>query len=435
MKMLNLGGATAVLEHEGRRMLFDPWLDDGIFHGSWFHWPPAAATVESLGRVDYIYISHIHEDHCSAGTLRHLNRDAEVIIMDRQPNFVLAFLKSHGFDFRRIHLVPPRKGLQVAPDLHVDMIEADPANEMSYIIDSQLVVRWGGVTVFNANDCQLHASGLAYLAAQYPEIDLALLPYSGGSGYPGCYLNLTDDQKAAECERILAGRVAGFVAAAGTINARWVMPFADQYVVGGSRGYLNRFVSHAASAGVVRGPMEKAGLARRLVLLNPGQRFDLQDGTVSPDEPYRMFSEADRDAYVSGELAGAVYDHEKVTFSPSVPAERLVEYARARLWHQQVRRQDFPDWRIVLDWRTSGRRFVIDLRHEAAGQAQPVADAAAAPATGPFLRIAASDTLMAMLLLGHVSWNIADAALFLDYERQPNVYDPSLYVLLNFLRI
>jgi UDP-MurNAc hydroxylase len=435
MRILNLGGATAVLEHEGRRMLFDPWLDDGIFHGSWFHWPPAAASAQSLGRVDYICISHIHEDHCSAGTIQHLNRDAEVIIMDRQPNFVLAFLKSHGFDFRRVHLVPPRQGMQIAPDLHVDMIEADPANEMSSIIDSQVVVRWGGTTVFNANDCQLHESGLRYLEARHPDIDLALLPYSGGSGYPACYVNLSDDEKAAECARILSGRVAAFVAAASRIGARWTMPFADQYVVGGSRGHLNRFVSHAASAGVVREPMAQAGLSSQLVLLNSGQCFDLQSGACSPDEPYRMYSEAERDAYVARELAGALYDHEKLTFSPSIPADRLVAYARARLWQQQSRRQDFPDWRIVLDWSTSGRRFVIDLRDESIGPAQSLAGDRIELAGQPFLRIAASDTLMAMLLVGHVSWNIADAALFLDYERQPNVYDPSLYVLLNFLRI
>jgi hypothetical protein len=181
--------------------------------------------------------------------------------------------------------------------------------------------------------------------------------------------------------------------------------------------------------------MAQAGLSSQLVLLNSGQCFDLKSGACSPDEPYRMYSEAERDAYVVRELAGALYDHEKLTFSPSVPADRLVAYARARLWQQQSRRQDFPDWRIVLDWSTSGRRFVIDLRHEAVGPPQSLPQDPIELAGRPFLRIAASDTLMAMLLVGHVSWNIADAALFLDYERQPNVYDPSLYVLLNFLRI
>ena len=42
---------------------------------------------------------------------------------------------------------------------------------------------------------------------------------------------------------------------------------------------------------------------------------------------------------------------------------------------------------------------------------------------------------MIMLLLGAVSWNIADAALFIDYERIPNVYDANVYVHLNYLRV
>lgn len=73
---------------------------------------------------------------------------------------------------------------------------------------------------------------------------------------------------------------------------------------------------------------------------------------------------------------------------------------------------------------------MIDLRVEAVQETDRDASL-----PQPYLRMIGSDTLMAMLLMGHVSWNIADAALFLDYERQPNTYDPSIYVLLNFLRI
>jgi UDP-MurNAc hydroxylase len=58
-----------------------------------------------------------------------------------------------------------------------------------------------------------------------------------------------------------------------------------------------------------------------------------------------------------------------------------------------------------------------------------------APLEQSYLRIACNFTLMTMLLIGHVSWNIADAALFLDYERVPNVYDPEIYVYLNQLRV
>jgi len=37
--------------------------------------------LEDLGRIDFIYISHIHEDHCSPKSVNALNRDAEVIII------------------------------------------------------------------------------------------------------------------------------------------------------------------------------------------------------------------------------------------------------------------------------------------------------------------------------------------------------------------
>lgn len=430
MKFTNIGGATAILEHRGKRILFDPWLDDGIFHGSWFHWPPAAADIKDLGRFDYVYISHIHEDHCSAGTIRHINRDAEIIIMDRQPNFVAQFLRSNDFNFSKVHLVSPRKGLRLSEDLFVDMIEADPGNEMAYLIDSSIVICWDGHVIFNANDCQPHAAGVAYLNEHYPKIDLALLPYSGGSGYPSCYSNLTDAQKLSERDRILNQRIAGFVENTRLINPKYVVPFADQYVVGGSRAHLNRYVSHGSCPGVVTPLVQQAGLADRLLLLNSGQSFDLETAGEYPDEPYRTFTEEDRDQYVADHLAGQAYDHERVTFTRSVPVDRLVRYARLRLWEAQTRRRTFPGTRLVLDFNDSGRRFVIDLQLEEVEET----DFDSAPPE-PFLRVSGSDTLMCMLLVGHVSWNIADAALFLDYERKPNTYDPSTYVLLNFLRL
>ena len=430
MKFTNLGGATAILEYGGKRMLFDPWLDDGIFHGSWFHWPPVSVGIQELGRFDYIYISHIHEDHCSVGTIRHLNRDAEIIIMDRQPNFVANFLKLHNFGFSKIHLVPPRKGLQISDDLFVDIIEADPSNEMASLIDSSIVIRWGDRVVFNANDCQPHPSGIDYLKRAYPEIDLALLPYSGGSGYPSCYVNLSDQEKLFERDRILRQRIGGFIDNAKRVSAKYVLPFADQFVVGGSRSHLNRYISHGSCPGVVVDQAREAGLEEKLLLLNSGQSFDLDDETKNPPEEYRYHTEADREIYIAEHLAEYVYDHEKITVGPTVPIDRLLSQARIRLWEIQLRRNTFTNTRLIIDCNDSLRRFEIDLSCEGVIEV----DFEGTPQQ-PYLRIAGSDTLITMLIIGHISWTIADAALFLDYDRQPNVYDTSLYVLLNFLKV
>lgn len=431
MQILNFGGATAVLEHAGVRLLTDPWLDDGIFHGSWVHYPPLGVGIEDVGRLDYIYISHIHEDHCSYGTLSRLDRNATVLVMGgRKPNFVLDFLRRNKLDFREILVIEPRSPVELRPGLIADMIEPDPSDAMASAIDSALLLKWDGRVILNANDCQPHPAMIDYVRTRYGAPDLAMLPYSGGSGYPSCYLNLSDAEKQAESERIRAMRMASFVTTARTLDAKRVMPFADQYAVAGSRSALNRFVSHPVSPGAVRRPLLEAGLEDRLVLLNSGQRYDLERDSYLPAEAYRDFNEEDRERYLAEIGSCHVYDHERFEFSPSVPVERLLEYARERLWGFQQRQNLLPDWHIVLETRETGQRLAFALDAPEVKSLKP-----GDTLPQPCLRIVATRTLMCMLLLGHVSWNIADAALFLDYERVPNRYDPQVYYLLNLLKV
>ena len=430
MKLTNIGGATAILEHQGKRMLFDPWLDDGIFHGSWYHYPPLTITPEQLGHLDYVYISHIHEDHCSAGTIAHINRDAEIILMDREPNLVARFLQKHGFHFRKVHLIKPRTPLELCPGLVVDMIEPDPADEMARLIDSALVIRWEGYTVYNANDCLPYPAGMQYIRDTYGKVDLALLPYSGGSGYPACYLNLDEGQKRAEKDRIVAMRLAAFVDAVRFLAPLRVMPFADQYVIGGARAHLNAYIAHPASPAEVAPALALAGLDTELLLLNPGQAYDAGADIKQPDAPYAYDGADARTSYIDTRLGHARYDHENFRFSPGVPLERLIGYARAQLWQVQQRQQYFPRFGFCLETTDSGHRFELPL-----DQPEPRPADAATPCAAPFLRVVMPHSLLIMLLVGHVSWNIADAALFLDYERVPNTYDPKLYALLNYLRV
>lgn len=429
MKITNLGGATAIIEYRGKRMLFDPWLDDGIFHGSWFHWPPVALKANDLGRFDYVYISHIHEDHCSAGTIKYINNDAEIIIMDKQPNFVANFLRLNQFNFSKIHLIPPRKGLQLAEDLFIDMIEADPSNEMSYAIDSSIVVQWGGKTIFNANDCQPHTDGIDYLNKNYPKIDLALLPYSGGSGYPSCYINLSDEEKLIERDRIIKLRALGFISNIKKINPRYAMPFADQYIVGGSRSNFNQYIAHPDSPGSIVQYIVEAGLTDKLLMLNSGQSFDLVTDKKIPAIPYKNYTNDEKNSYLKT-IANTIYDHEKIKFNAAISSDRILRHARQRLWLAQIKRNSFPIYNLVIEFTDSNRRFEINLSHE---NIKELANDDAPHE--PYLRISCSDTLMIMMLIGHVSWNIADAALFLDYERKPNIYDSEIYFLINMLKI
>lgn len=428
MKIINLGGATAIIEHQGKRMLMDPWLDDGIFHGAWYHYPPLNVSISEIGRFDYIYISHIHEDHCSIGTLRHLNRDAEIIIADKKPNFVEKFLKVNNLVFKNVHKIAPRSPYEITSGMWADVIEADPANEMAYAVDSALVLTWDGFTIYNANDCQPYPEGVKYLTTNY-QVDLALLPYSGGSGYPACYLNLTDTDKAQRAEQIMNARVEHFKKVTLDIAPRWAMPFADQYVVAGSRSHLNQYISHPPCPGIV---VERFGDyigSTKLLLLNSGQSFDFDKLIVEPNDAYVQHSEQDRADYVAKNLQHKEYEHELFNINTSVSIFRLVQAARNRLWLEQQRRNSFPKWTVYLDIPERKEIFEINLATEAV----EVFDADKS-LIAPYLRLVMSPTLAVMILIGHMSINIADAALFIDYQREPDIYEPELYFLLNLLR-
>ena len=156
MKITNIGGATGILVHRGKRILFNPALESGLVHGAWYHYPPLKTKLSDLGKFDYIYISHIHEDHCCANTIKFLNKSAEIIVMDRTPkirNFITNFLKKHNFEFKKIHLIKPHQPTEIYPGLTVDMVEADSEDEYSYLIDSGLIIDWDGFVIYNSNDC------------------------------------------------------------------------------------------------------------------------------------------------------------------------------------------------------------------------------------------------------------------------------------------
>lgn len=430
MKILNIGGATAIVEHNGKRMLFDPWLDDGIFHGAWYHYPPSKIGIQDLGHLDYIYISHIHEDHCSAGTIKHLNRDAEIIVMDMPPHFVVKFLKAHGLEFKHIHTIKPFTPTEIAPGLIVDMVTADPAHRYNYQIDSGLVLKWDDHTIYNANDCPPYDEGLQYIRDHYGVIDLALLPYAGGSGYPVCYTNLSESEIRSESRRIATASMDHFIDSVRKLEPKHVMPFADQYVIAGSRSHLNNLMAHPPCPGAVIGPMEDAGLTDRLLLLMSGQAFDLESAAKYPDEPYRVHTVEDRSAYVDEHLKDKTYDFEHVDLNPAVSLDRLFHLARERALSAQKRTDYFPNLNLYFSISDRNQVFGVNLKHE--GFTVRPKDA---ELSQPYVKMTCGSTLFALLLIGHVSWNIADAAMFFDYERVPNEYDTELYAFINHFKI
>ena len=72
MKLTHLQSSTQFIHLGDITVLNDPWLTDGEYYGSWYHYPPfGSANLASL-EYDFIYVSHIHPDHLSEKTFNKL---------------------------------------------------------------------------------------------------------------------------------------------------------------------------------------------------------------------------------------------------------------------------------------------------------------------------------------------------------------------------
>lgn len=432
MKVTHLGASTIIVEHKKKKILFDPWLDDGIVYGSWFRWPPSKILPQQIGKLDYIIISHIHEDHCSAGTLKYLDKNAEVIIMDRNPNFVKKFLDYNKFNFKKIHLVKPYEIKKIFLDLYVSFVEADEENYFSYLIDSGIILKSNDNVLYNSNDCLPTAKAIKFIKENFKQVDLALLPYTGVSGYPNCYLNLTHKQKIKEAKRITIERLKLLKNTAKKINPKLIMPFADQFVIGGKNFYLNKYSPHPPSIKFVEDYF-KANSEFKFLLLNINQSYDLKTHKKFPKNKFKSYSNKERNIFIK-KISKNLYDHEKIKLNQAISEERLLQHACERLFAEQKKQNYKTNWNLLFDIKDKdeSKKFLIDLNNSKLTKLNgsfPKAN------DKPSLTMIIEKDVFVMLLLGHMSWNMADGAFFILYNRVPNKFDPKLYAFINYLKI
>ena len=74
MEITYHNSAAVLIKDDNTKILIDPWLSNGEYFGAWGIYPPYDFKPEEFDDVDYIYISHIHPDHCSPITLSKLNK-------------------------------------------------------------------------------------------------------------------------------------------------------------------------------------------------------------------------------------------------------------------------------------------------------------------------------------------------------------------------
>ncbi len=403
MEVTFLRGATIILDDGNRRLICDPWLEDGIYYGSWAHYPKFTQeewTAHRVTDVDYIYISHVHPDHYDPRTLEHF-KGQKVIIHKYNNPFLRKKIEGLGFEVVELD---NGAAFDMGHGFRIRVFAADDCDPSkcgvffkcvpgvrSAQIDTLAVITTPDTTVVNVNDCPIGLSkDLATKIGNDYKVDLACVAYALAGAFPQCYRMPATARAFVAEQRAEMG--VGYVAQfADLLKTKTVLPFAGDYQLCGRLSDLNE----------LRGVpgVEAACNALR----NSGLEIVCNN-----------LSSEGRLKYVHDELRNRKLDYED---DPCPDDQELADLLKPAFERFDAKRRefDFKAKGTVYLYVNPDNWFVIPP----VGEPYMSGDRP----SGNFVSIATDPRLLKRLLMGpkHAHWNNAEIGSHLIFERSGGI--------------
>ncbi len=309
--------ACAVISTPDLSILCDPWFTQGAYEGSWYQYPVVTNPIEVIGKVDLIYVSHIHPDHYDSSFLKsYLEKypETKIIIADFEKNYLQRKINADKF------VVEPITKLKIKDtELFITINDVEEGD----VIDSALAVKYQNSSVVNMNDnlfCKSQLDEIVNFCQS--KIDIALLPYTGAGPYPQTYFENEQDllikaesKKKQFFERYLALR--------NYLNPQMAIPFAGKYYLSGSLAKLNKFRGVADA-------VEVLAIDPKAIVLADGGRAQVNTLDFNPSETrVQPYDQVKLDEYLKS-ISNVEFDYIRDINIPlsSIRFNKLFEYAR-----------------------------------------------------------------------------------------------------------
>ena len=444
MKLTFFQSSAVMIETKGVKILCDPWLVDGELYGSWNHYPPIDFQPQNFNDVDFIYLSHIHQDHFSKKSLSKLNKDIPVIIHNFENKILRENIKEMGF---KVNELNHNDRTHLKNQVFINILAADncdPSICYKYFGCAPLESKYGSTSIdtmsviddqdnvlVNTNDCpfELSFTAATTLKEKYSKIDMLLVGYTSASAYPQCF-TLSEAEKIREKERMQQDFLKKAENYVNLFEPDYFMPFAGRYTLAGKLAPLNdyRGVTELDDAFSYFTNSKNIDVEKsKCIILNPGSIFDTETG--QPSEPYKKIDKIQKQQYIQNVLAKRKLDYESEQEPEIDEIKSLIgkSYERFERKRKELR---FSSETTVLIKLSSEEFLAISCN----GNGWKIIKQKNIDDYKNYVKLSLDTRLLKWILSGprYAHWNVAENGSHITFERTPNVYERGLYYCLAF---
>jgi UDP-MurNAc hydroxylase len=262
MKIHFVGHACIIVECPDTSILMDPWLFGKIFNDSWSLLPEPRFDPATLDKVDYLWLSHEHPDHCHFPTLDSFpaafKERVTILFQDRDYTKVFGALRKLGYE--RFKRLPHRVVVPLSDKPDATKVYCYHAG----LMDSAMAVLGQRQVIFNANDARISVGECKGILNEVGHVDVLLNQFSLAA-YAGFEPH----------EKYLPQRAKQILENVSSVNraldAKVTIPFASfMYFSSLDNKYVNNFVNSARDAASY---LTRHG--QRAAVLYPGDTFEV----------------------------------------------------------------------------------------------------------------------------------------------------------------
>ena len=221
MKFTVVSHACLYIEHEGIKLLIDPWIIGSCYWRSWWNYPEVPKNLIKKIKPTHIYITHLHWDHYHGATLRKFQELNPTILFPKHFNKRMKEDLLKDFKFTKIKELNHGQKYKLSDNFRVASYQFNPI-----CIDSSLVIEADGIKLLNCNDSKTFGFSLKQIINNHPGIDFAFRSHSSASPIPHCIKNV-DVEKT---NRTPSNYADDFIAFAKETKSKYVIPFASSHI-------------------------------------------------------------------------------------------------------------------------------------------------------------------------------------------------------------